>query len=157
MPIIERHCRGGVSIVACIATRPEREGSPWIRRHWRLRIQPRFSAWPIARIVHDAIQLWVKDMSAAGLGPRTVRWTHTVLKMTVSAVRSISARTWAICVRAASRPVPAHTDFRQSRAKSSAPGDVSRGDRSQHPDVSGPHRLAHREQLSPGHRLRDAT
>ena len=46
-------------------------------------VEPRFGAWPIARIDHDAIQRWVNDMSAAGLGPRTVRWTHTVLKMTL--------------------------------------------------------------------------
>jgi integrase len=48
-----------------------------------LRIQPRFGTWPIARIDHEAIQRWVNEMSASGLGPRTVRWTHTVLKLTL--------------------------------------------------------------------------
>ncbi|MGV7254538.1 tyrosine-type recombinase/integrase [Mycobacterium kansasii] len=68
-----------------LASRPDL--SMKVRRgyedNWRLRIEPRFGAWPIARIDHDAIQHWVNDMSAAGLGPRTVRWTHTVLKMTL--------------------------------------------------------------------------
>ena len=49
----------------------------------RLRIEPRFGNWPIARIDHDSIQLWVNEMSASGLSPRTVRWSHTVLKMTL--------------------------------------------------------------------------
>jgi integrase len=51
--------------------------------NWRLRIQPRFGNWPIAKIDHESIQRWVNEMSASGLSPRTVRWTHTVLKMSL--------------------------------------------------------------------------
>ncbi len=51
--------------------------------NWRLRIEPRFANWPIGKIDHESIQLWANDMSAAGLSPRTVRWTHSVLKMTL--------------------------------------------------------------------------
>jgi Phage integrase, N-terminal SAM-like domain len=68
-----------------IASRPDLSAK--VRRgyedNWRLRIQPRFGTWPIARIDHESIQLWVNEMSASGLSPRTVRWTHTVLKMTL--------------------------------------------------------------------------
>nr|WP_325504568.1 tyrosine-type recombinase/integrase [Mycobacterium sp.] len=49
--------------------------------NWRLRIEPCFGSWPIAKIDHESIQQWVNAMSASGLGPRTVRWTHSVLKM----------------------------------------------------------------------------
>ena len=51
--------------------------------NWRLRIEPRFGGWQIGKIDHDSIQSWVNDMTTAGLGPRTVRWTHSVLKMTL--------------------------------------------------------------------------
>jgi hypothetical protein len=68
-----------------IASRPDLSAK--VRRgyedNWRLRIQPRFGDWPIARIDHESIQRWINEMSALGLGPRTVRWTHTVLKMTL--------------------------------------------------------------------------
>ena len=68
-----------------IASRPDLSAK--VRRgyedNWRLRIEPRFGSWPIARIDHESIQRWVNEMSASGLGPRTVRWTHTVLKMTL--------------------------------------------------------------------------
>jgi integrase len=66
-----------------IASRPDL--SPKVHRgytdNWRLRVEPRFGAWPVAKINHESIQLWVNDMSASGLSPRTVRWTHSVLKM----------------------------------------------------------------------------
>ena len=68
-----------------IASRPDLSAK--VRRgyedNWRLRIEPRFGNWPIARLDHESIQLWVNEMSASGLSPRTVRWTHTVLKMTL--------------------------------------------------------------------------
>lgn len=68
-----------------IASRPDLSAK--VRRgyedNWRLRIQPRFGNWPIAKIDHESIQRWVNEMSASGLSPRTVRWTHTVLKMTL--------------------------------------------------------------------------
>jgi integrase len=51
--------------------------------NWRLRIEPRFGGWQIGKIDHDSIQSWVNDMTSAGLGPRTVRRTHSVLKMTL--------------------------------------------------------------------------
>ena len=66
-----------------IASRPDL--SPKVRRgymdNWRLRVDPRFGSWPVAGINHEEIQTWVNDMSEAGLSPRTVRWTHSVLKM----------------------------------------------------------------------------
>jgi integrase len=68
-----------------LASRPDLSAK--VRRgyedNWRLRIQPRFGSWPLAKVDHESIQRWVNDMSAFGLGPRTVRWTHTVLKMTL--------------------------------------------------------------------------
>jgi integrase len=68
-----------------LASRPDL--SPKVRRgyedNWRLRIEPKFGNWPIGRILRDSVQEWVNDMTAAGLGPRTVRWTHSVLRMTL--------------------------------------------------------------------------
>src|SRR6201997_3811354 len=68
-----------------LASRPDLSAK--VRRgyedNWRLRIEPQFGSWPIARIDHESIQRWVNAMSASGLGPRTVRWTHSVLKMTL--------------------------------------------------------------------------
>lgn len=52
-------------------------------RQLELRIQPRFGNGPIAKIDHESIQRWVNEMSASGPSPRTARWTHTVLKMTL--------------------------------------------------------------------------
>jgi integrase len=51
--------------------------------NWRLRIEPKFGNWPIGRILRENVQEWVNEMTAAGLGPRTVRWTHSVLRMTL--------------------------------------------------------------------------
>jgi integrase len=69
-----------------LASRPDLSAK--VRRgyedNWRLRIEPQFGSWPIARIDHDSIQEWVNGMSAEGLGPRTVRWTHSVLRMTLA-------------------------------------------------------------------------
>lgn len=66
-----------------LASRPDL--SPKVRRgyedNWRLRIQPRFGRWPVAKIDHESIQHWVNEMSQSGLSPRTVRWVHSVLKM----------------------------------------------------------------------------
>lgn len=66
-----------------LASRPDLSAK--VRRgymdNWRLRIEPRFGSWPIAKIDHGSIQGWVNEMSEIGLGPRTVRWTHSVLKM----------------------------------------------------------------------------
>jgi integrase len=68
-----------------IASRPDLSAK--VRRgyedNWRLRIDPHFGSWPIGKIDHESIQQWVNAMSASGLGPRTVRWTHSVLKMTL--------------------------------------------------------------------------
>jgi integrase len=61
--------------------------SPKVRRgyedNWRNRIEPRFGAWHVARIDHQSIQTWVNEMVASGLSPRTLRWMHSVLKMTL--------------------------------------------------------------------------
>jgi integrase len=68
-----------------LASRPDLSAK--VRRgyedNWRLRIEPQFGSWPIGKIDHESIQQWVNAMSASGLGPRTVRWTHSVLKMTL--------------------------------------------------------------------------
>ena len=68
-----------------LASRPDLSAK--VRRgyedNWRLRIEPRFGGWAIGKIDHDSIQSWVNDMTTAGLGPRTVRWTHSVLKMSL--------------------------------------------------------------------------
>lgn len=68
-----------------IASRPDL--SPKVRRgyqdNWRLRIEPKFGDWPVGKIDHESIQKWVNDLTELGLGPRTVRWIHSVLKMTL--------------------------------------------------------------------------
>jgi integrase len=68
-----------------LASRPDL--SPKVRRgyedNWRLRIEPKFGSWPIGRILRENVQDWINEMTAAGLGPRTVRWTHSVLRMTL--------------------------------------------------------------------------
>jgi len=68
-----------------LASRPDLSAK--VRRgyedNWRLRIEPRFGSWAIASITHESVQRWVNEMTASGLGPRTVRWTHSVLKMTL--------------------------------------------------------------------------
>src|SRR6202022_2753030 len=75
-----------------LASRPDL--SPKVRRgyedNWRLRIEPKFGNWPIGRILRENVQEWVNEMTAAGLGPRTVRWTHSVLRMTLD--HAIAAR-----------------------------------------------------------------
>lgn len=82
--------RGGRTLLrdvyrSWLASRPDL--SPKVRRgyedNWRLRIEPQFGSWPIGKIDPESIQDWVNAMSALGLGPRTVRWTHSVLKMTL--------------------------------------------------------------------------
>ena len=54
------------------------------------RTEPRFAVWPVGKIAHELIQLWVNDISADRLSPRTVRWTHSALNMTLY-TRSTSA------------------------------------------------------------------
>jgi integrase len=80
-----RGAKTELSIVYCswLASRPDL--SPKVRRgyedNWRLRVEPKFGNWPIGRITRTHIQQWVNEMTASGLAPRTVRWTHTVLRM----------------------------------------------------------------------------
>jgi integrase len=61
--------------------------SPKVRRgyedNWRNGIEPQFGEWHIARIDHQSIQSWVNNMIESGLSPRTVRWVHSVLKMSL--------------------------------------------------------------------------
>ena len=61
--------------------------SPKVRRgyedNWRNRIEPRFGGWHVARIDHQSIQGWVNEMAESGLSPRTVRWVHSALKMSL--------------------------------------------------------------------------
>src|SRR5262245_21561712 len=61
--------------------------SPKVRRgyedNWRSRIEPRFGGWYVVRIDHHSIQAWINEMTASGLSSRTVRWIHSVLKMTL--------------------------------------------------------------------------
>ena len=61
--------------------------SPKVRRgyqdNWRNRIEPRFGGWHVASIDHQSIQAWVNEMAESGLSPRTVRWVHAVLKMSL--------------------------------------------------------------------------
>jgi integrase len=61
--------------------------SPKVRRgyqdNWRNRIEPRFGGWHVASIDHQSIQAWVNEMAESGLSPRTVRWVHSVLKMSL--------------------------------------------------------------------------
>lgn len=68
-----------------LASRPDLSAK--VRRgytdNWRLRIEPQFGEWPISRIDHESIQAWTNAMTESGLGPRSVRWTHSVLKMTL--------------------------------------------------------------------------
>ncbi|MBJ7287588.1 site-specific integrase [Williamsia sp.] len=80
--------RGGKSRLKAVykswlASRPDLSAK--VRRgytdNWRLRIEPKFGEWPISRIDQESLQEWVNDMTESGLGPRTVRWTHSVLKM----------------------------------------------------------------------------
>jgi hypothetical protein len=68
-----------------LASRPDL--SPNVRRgyedNWRPRVEPKFGNWPIGRILRENVQEWVNEMTTAGLGPRTVRWTPSVLRMTL--------------------------------------------------------------------------
>jgi hypothetical protein len=82
--------RGGknelqVAYKSWLASRPDL--SRKVRRgyedNWRLRIEPKFGNWPIGRILRENVQEWVNEMTAEGLGPRTVRWTHSVLRITL--------------------------------------------------------------------------
>jgi integrase len=68
-----------------IGSRPDLR--PKVRRgyedNWRLRIEPKFGEWPVRKIDHNSIQKWVNELSDSGLSPRTVRWIHSALKMTL--------------------------------------------------------------------------
>jgi hypothetical protein len=61
--------------------------SPKVRRgyedNWRVRIEPRFGGWPVGKIDHRSIQKWVNERAESGLSPRTLRWIHSVLKMSL--------------------------------------------------------------------------
>ncbi len=72
-----------MSVLAGITPGPQRQGETRLRRQLESTYRAAFGGWQIGKIDHDSIQSWVNDMTTAGLGPRTVRWTHSVLKMTL--------------------------------------------------------------------------
>ncbi|SIC06120.1 tyrosine-type recombinase/integrase [Mycobacteroides abscessus] len=47
---------------------------------WRISVQPMFGPWPLAKVDRHSIQEWVNAMT---VGPRTRRWRHSVLRMTL--------------------------------------------------------------------------
>ena len=44
-------------------------------------ILPRFGGWAIGDLRHSDVRDWVRDLSASGLSPRTVRQAHRVLSL----------------------------------------------------------------------------
>lgn len=48
---------------------------------WRLRVQPAFGGWAVSKVKPADVQEWANRLTASGLGPRSVRWNHTLLKM----------------------------------------------------------------------------
>ena len=116
-----------------LASRPDL--SPKVRRgyedNWRSRIDPRFGSWHVSAIDHQSIQGWINEMSKSGLGPRTVRWVHSVLKMTLDYAidegqllsRNPAARTKFPPLRPAS-----HTYLTTSEVTALAEGCGSQGD-----------------------------
>lgn len=46
--------------------------------NWRSHIEPVFGAWPVTKVDRSSVQNWINAMT---VGPRTMRWRHTVLRM----------------------------------------------------------------------------
>jgi integrase len=57
--------------------------TPKVRRGyedcWRIAVHEEFGAWPLTAVDRHSVQEWVNTM--AGVGPRTKRWRHSVLRM----------------------------------------------------------------------------
>lgn len=58
--------------------------APKVRRGyadcWRIAVQPQFGSWPLTAVDRHSVQEWVNHM-IADVGPRTLRWRHSVLRM----------------------------------------------------------------------------
>jgi hypothetical protein len=48
-------------------------------------ILPRWELVPLARITHSDVSSWVHNLTDAGLAPATVRYTHRVLSLPLTA------------------------------------------------------------------------
>ena len=57
--------------------------TPKVRRGyedcWRISVREQFGVWPLTAVDRHSVQEWVNSM--AGVGPRTKRWRHSVLRM----------------------------------------------------------------------------
>jgi integrase len=51
------------------------------RSAWGMRVQPQFGNWPISRIGHSDIAVWVQTMQARGDKPDSIRYAHRVLSL----------------------------------------------------------------------------
>jgi integrase len=51
------------------------------RSAWGMRVQPQFGTWPINRIGHSDIAMWVQTMQARGDKPDSIRYAHRVLSL----------------------------------------------------------------------------
>lgn len=51
------------------------------RSAWGMRVQPQFGSWPISRIGHSDIAVWVQTMQARGDKPDSIRYAHRVLSL----------------------------------------------------------------------------
>jgi integrase len=51
------------------------------RSAWGVRVQPQFGTWPINRIRHSDIAVWVQAMQARGDKPDSIRYAHRVLSL----------------------------------------------------------------------------
>jgi integrase len=51
------------------------------RSAWGVRVQPQFGNWPIGRIGHSDIAVWVHAMQARGDKPDSIRYAHRVLSL----------------------------------------------------------------------------
>lgn len=50
---------------------------------YRLAVQPHFGVWSVAQVDRHSVQAWVNGM-ADEVGPRTLRWRHSVLRMVLA-------------------------------------------------------------------------
>lgn len=50
---------------------------------YRLAVQPHFGVWSVTQVDRHSVQAWVNGM-ADEVGPRTLRWRHSVLRMVLA-------------------------------------------------------------------------